>query len=302
MNLRHLEFFVELAHTEHMAKAAENLGITQPSLSYAISSIEKELGVPLFEKDGRNIKLSKYGKIYLRYVKAGLADFSKGNTYISELVDTNSGTVRFGFSSAAREIAPVLVSAFKHENPEQHLNFYFEQDVTSVIIQKLLSEKVDLAIVANPDDLESVNLTHLFDQKLYLAVSINSPLAKQDKISVNDLASYPLITYPHINCLRQNIDTFFERAGIEPNISMVLADTALIMNFVNSDFGVAIVPKSNLINQKEIKFLEIDSKAAINPVYVATKKIISYLLQPNDYLLILKTIIKNKNKTVKALL
>lgn len=302
MNLRHLEFFVELAHTEHMAKAAENLGITQPSLSYAISSIEKELGVPLFEKDGRNIKLSKYGKIYLRYVKAGLADFSKGNTYISELVDTNSGTVRFGFSSAAREIAPVLVNAFKHENPEQHLNFYFEQDVTSVIIQKLLSEKVDLAIVANPDDLESVNLTHLFDQKLYLAVSINSPLAKQDKISVNDLASYPLITYPHINCLRQNIDTFFERAGIEPNISMVLADTAPIMNFVNSDFGVAIVPKSNLINQKEIKFLEIDSKAAINSVYVATKKIISYLLQPNDYLLILKTIIKNKNKTVKALL
>lgn len=165
-----------------------------------------------------------------------------------------------------------------------------------------MSEKVDLAIVANPDDLESVNLTHLFDQKLYLAVSINSPLAKQDKISVNDLASYPLITYPHINCLRQNIDTFFERAGIEPNISMVLADTAPIMNFVNSDFGVAIVPKSNLINQKEIKFLEIDSKAAINPVYVATKKIISYLLQPNDYLLILKTIIKNKNKTVKALL
>lgn len=67
MNLRHLEFFVELAHTEHMAKAAENLGITQPSLSYAISSIEKELGVPLFEKDGRNIKLSKYGEIYLRY-------------------------------------------------------------------------------------------------------------------------------------------------------------------------------------------------------------------------------------------
>ena len=279
MNLRHLEFFVELAHTEHMAKAAENLGITQPSLSYAISSIEKELGVPLFEKDGRNIKLSKYGEIYLRYVKAGLADFSKGNTYISELVDTNSGTVRFGFSSAAREVAPVIVNNFKHENPEQHISFYFEQDITSIIIKKLLDEKVDLAIVANPDDLEAVNLTHLFDQQLYLAVSVNSPLANQDKISVNDLASYPLITYPHVNCLRQNIDTFFERAGIEPNISMVLADTAPIMNFVNSDFGVAIVPKSELINQHKIKFLDIDSDAAINPVYVATKK--DHFLSPS---------------------
>lgn len=53
---------------------------------------------------------------------------------------------------------------------------------------------------------------------------------------------------------------------------MVLADTAPIMNFVNSDFGVAIVPKSELINQNKIKFLEIDSKAAINPIYIATKK------------------------------
>lgn len=73
MNIRHLRFFVELAKTEHMAKAAEKLGISQPSLSYAISSIEEELGVPLFEKEGRNIRLTNYGKIYLEYVKSGLS-------------------------------------------------------------------------------------------------------------------------------------------------------------------------------------------------------------------------------------
>lgn len=72
MNLKHLEFFITLAKTEHMAKAAELLGISQPSLSYAINNLEDELGAPLFEKDGRNIKLTNYGKIYLAYVQNSL--------------------------------------------------------------------------------------------------------------------------------------------------------------------------------------------------------------------------------------
>ena len=62
MNLRHLVFFQELAKTQHMAIAAEHLGISQPSLSYAINGLESELGVPLFEHEGRNIKLTRFGK------------------------------------------------------------------------------------------------------------------------------------------------------------------------------------------------------------------------------------------------
>ena len=65
MNLRHLVFFKELARTQHMAKAAENLGISQPSLSYAIKKLEHELGVPLFEADGRNINLTSIVGVYL---------------------------------------------------------------------------------------------------------------------------------------------------------------------------------------------------------------------------------------------
>ena len=65
MNLYHLRYFVTLAHLEHYTKAAEILSITQPSLSHAISSLEKELGVKLFEKDGRNVVLTKCGQAFL---------------------------------------------------------------------------------------------------------------------------------------------------------------------------------------------------------------------------------------------
>ena len=67
MNLNQLYYFVALAQTEHYCKTAEMLSITQPSLSHAISNLEDELGTILFEKRGRNIALTKYGKIFLEY-------------------------------------------------------------------------------------------------------------------------------------------------------------------------------------------------------------------------------------------
>lgn len=66
MNLYHLRYFSTLAHIEHYTKAADILAITQPSLSYAISTLEEELAVKLFEKNGRNVTLTKYGKVFLR--------------------------------------------------------------------------------------------------------------------------------------------------------------------------------------------------------------------------------------------
>lgn len=72
MNLYHLRYFVTLAKLEHYTKAAELLAITQPSLSHAISSLEKELGVKLFEKEGRNIVLTKCGQAFLEDVTKSL--------------------------------------------------------------------------------------------------------------------------------------------------------------------------------------------------------------------------------------
>ncbi|MFR7667886.1 MAG: LysR family transcriptional regulator [Mediterraneibacter faecis] len=72
MNLYHLRYFVTLAHLEHYTKAAEILSITQPSLSHAISSLESELGVKLFEKDGRNVVLTKCGQAFLADVEQAL--------------------------------------------------------------------------------------------------------------------------------------------------------------------------------------------------------------------------------------
>ena len=77
MNLNHLSYFRVLAKLEHYTQAAEELSITQPSLSHAMSTLKEDLGTYLFEKQGRNIKLTKYGKIYFEYVDRALSELEK---------------------------------------------------------------------------------------------------------------------------------------------------------------------------------------------------------------------------------
>lgn len=91
MNLYQLYYFRTLAKLEHYTKAAEELSMTQPSLSNAISTLETELEVPLFEKHGRNIKLSKYGKMFLPYVENSLKELEAGTKKIHEVTSNSEG-------------------------------------------------------------------------------------------------------------------------------------------------------------------------------------------------------------------
>ena len=85
MNLNHLYYFKTLAGLEHYAKAAKELNISQPSLSYAIAGLEKELGVPLFRKKGRNVALTSYGKAFEEYVTIAIAQLEDGVRFIQNM-------------------------------------------------------------------------------------------------------------------------------------------------------------------------------------------------------------------------
>ena len=91
MNLNQLHYFSKLAKAEHYTKAAEELGISQPSLSHAIGSLEQELGTKLFEKQGRNVVLTKYGKIFREYVDETLRTLDAGVKKVRTLTGQTEG-------------------------------------------------------------------------------------------------------------------------------------------------------------------------------------------------------------------
>ena len=129
MNLFHLRYFETLARTEHYSKAAEILSITQPSLSYAISTLESELGIQLFEKRGRNIVLTKYGKAFYSNVKEILASLDNAVRDI-KLVANGEGEINIGFlRTLGTDYVPTTVKNFLDLHPEQRADLVAHQPV-----------------------------------------------------------------------------------------------------------------------------------------------------------------------------
>lgn len=114
MNLSHLQYFRELAQVQHYTKAAHNLFISQPTLSHSIASLEDELGVKLFEKNGRTVKLTDDGALFAQYVERSLDALEDGIGELEKRKGRLSGTVRLGAIHSVRSaFLPEAVLAYR---------------------------------------------------------------------------------------------------------------------------------------------------------------------------------------------
>lgn len=137
MNLYHLRYFVQLAHTRHYTRAAEQLCITQPSLSHAISQLENELGLPLFEKTGRNTELTRFGEQFLECAERTLSTLDEG---VEELkrVSRGEGLIRLGLlRTLGVDYVPDVVSRFLAANAGKKIRFTFETGMTNQLLEGL---------------------------------------------------------------------------------------------------------------------------------------------------------------------
>ena len=127
MNLPQLYYFRKLAEVQHYTEAAKALYITQPSLSDSIASLEKELGVSLFQKKGRNIQLTKYGEEFYQYVSESLSILEHGISLIKEKSGHISGTIDIGcILTLLGDFLPEALDLYQEKNPLATLNIYQE--------------------------------------------------------------------------------------------------------------------------------------------------------------------------------
>ena len=135
MNLYYLYYFKVLAETEHYTHAATLLKITQPSLSHAIHCLEEELNAYLFEKQGRNVVLTKYGKVFLKYAEESLRVLDTGIKKTRSMTSETSGEIDIGYIyTQGSEFIPELVKNFLDENKEKDIQFHFNNGVTEEIV------------------------------------------------------------------------------------------------------------------------------------------------------------------------
>lgn len=275
MNLYHLRYFTVLAQFEHYTKAAEHLAIAQPSLSHAIASLEEEIGVKLFEKHGRNIILTKYGKAFLQDVKKILEQLDSSIDRLHSIAH-GEGIVDLALlRTLSTNLVPSLVRGFLNERPLRQIDFRFHNDtgLTPDIIAGVKSEKYDLAFCSKMLNEPSIEFIPIAKQKLVVIVPTIHPLANLKTITLSETLPYPHVAFSKRSGLRPIIDRLFEEScQTKPNIAYEVEEDHAVAGLVANYFGISVVPNMPILNLMNIKKIHISDLAWERNFYMAFLK------------------------------
>lgn len=270
MNLFHLRYFVELAHTRHYTKAAEHLCIAQPSLSHAINQLEKELGVQLFERIGRNTRLTCFGEEFLSCAENVLRTLDSGVEALQRSA-RGAGTIRLGFLRVLGvQWLPSLAKEFSKAYPGADIRFTFHTGVTSELLKGLKARHFDLIFSSYPAEDQDLRCEPVASQQLVLIVSGKHPLAKYREIDLAETLKYPYIYFAQGSGVRYDVDRLFEKIGQKPEIAYETEEDQVIAGLTAQNFGISIVPEMDLLEHLDIKKIKIKNSTARRSIYMVS--------------------------------
>ena len=241
MNLSQLYYFRKLADLQHYAKAAKELYITQPSLSNAISSLENELGVSLFQRTGRNIQLTKCGQEFLEYVEAGLDRIDKGVDIMKEYAGTSEGgKVDLGcIITVQTDYVPRLITRFKFETGT-NATFNVREAASLPLMQDLKDGIYDVVFASKSDSDPLLSYVPILTQQVVIAMNSSSPLAKKEFIVPEDLKRHSLISYSDDIPLGKSVKALLEKLNIN-KISYNYLDESILAGFAMHGIESAVM-------------------------------------------------------------
>ena len=246
MTLKSLEYFKKLAELQHFTKAANELHISQPSLSYAISELEKDLGIPLFDRKDKKITLNYYGEVFLSYVNQSLSILDEGINFVKHLSNPKSRNISMGYiQSLSSSIIPPFIEEFYKNLLNKNIQFSFTQKDNNELIKIFLDRKLDIIFCV--DTVKGAISQAIGEQELCFVVSKEHPLCKKENIKLKDLENENfLLINPGTN-LRKTINRNFKRLKFNPKVTLELGQCSNILIYVEKNLGISIVPKVDII-------------------------------------------------------
>ena len=195
MNLSQLNYFKKLAEVLHYTRAAQELFITQPTLSGAISSLEKELGAPLFERNGRSVLLTPYGEVFYEHVCLALRAIDDGVAAVSARSSASFGTVNLGTTFTTQDhYLPSLIRDFE-EAFDKRVIVKVSQGFTNYLTEQLHRGTLDVAFCGKRDNEPDIAYFPVKHCELALYVRDDHPLASRETITFGELNDVDLHTY-----------------------------------------------------------------------------------------------------------
>ncbi|RFU65283.1 LysR family transcriptional regulator [Peribacillus glennii] len=244
MELRQLRYFIEVAERQHVTEAAEHLHVAQSAISLQIGKLEAELGVSLFERTGRNVKLTHIGKIFLSHAKTAIKAIDYAKEKVDEYLDPDHGAIKVGYpTSLASYLLPTIISAFKEQKP--NVSFHLRQGSYSSLMEAVKNGDIDLAFLGPvPTDEPGIEAHILFTENISALLPNSHPLAEKKSLSLGELRNDNFVLFPQGYILQKIVVQACKQAGFLPNITSEGEDMDAIKGLVSAGIGVSLLPDS----------------------------------------------------------
>ena len=264
MNLDHLRYFKTIAECEHYGRAAEILHVSQPNLNYAVTQLESELGVPLFEKAGRNVRLTRYGRLFLQSVTESLQKLDESTRALQEL-GTGGGLVLLGsIRKLAAQTVPELMHGFLAQPGQECVRFelHTESGFSRDLLQAVAEERLDMAFVSHPGDPTVFECLPFKRSPFVVVVPPGHPLAEKESVTLTETLPYPYVYFSKRGGLRPAVDAMFRAIGAQPKIAYETEEDTVVAGMASAGFGIAIVPDHPVLRCLDLKILPITAPDA----------------------------------------
>ena len=248
MELRHLRYFLAVADANHFRRAAESLGVSQPTLSLQIQQLEKELRTTLFDRIGRRVQLTVAGETFRRHAQVILHELDEAQVALLELDGLKRGRLNVGVVQTLNTyLIPPIIARFSRCHPDVFLNV--EELLAAQIEEDLLRGQTNLGISFASPSTDEIGSEPLLDEELVLIVSSRHRLARRTTIKMRELDLERLILLPGASYLRKLFDEKTREAGVRPKVIVELNSIDGILATIRTGGIATILPSRALKNR-----------------------------------------------------
>jgi DNA-binding transcriptional LysR family regulator len=248
MQIESLKVFCDLTETESFTKAAQINGVTQSAVSQQISSLERQFKSLLIERSKKKFRLTREGQALYDYSKQIIATYESLHNRLQELKDIISGTIRVAtiYSIGLHDLPP-YIKRFLKSYPT--VNVHVEYRRANQVYEDVLSNVVDLGLVAYPSKDSKLEIVSLRKDPMVFIAHPQHPFAKQKSIKLKSLAAQKFIGFEPDIPTRKALDKAFRERGVDVRYVMEFDNIETVKRAVEIDAGVAVVPQTTITQE-----------------------------------------------------
>lgn len=271
MEIHQLRYFCAVAETGSFTRAAEREQVAQPSLSQQVIKLEEELGVRLFDRLGRTVRLTDLGQIFLPRARVILNELKAAKEEVADKQFAPAGPVSVGvIPTIAPYFLPPRISSFCRKYADASITVF--EDVTARLMDRLRAGLIDMAVMALPMRGHDLDCFPLRTERLYAILPKDHKLARKSTVWLKDLRNEPFLLLRDDHCFRETAIEVCKRARILPRVIFESGQFSSILGMVGAGLGISIVPEMALERRPDCSFVLVADERAARTIGVAVLK------------------------------